>query len=103
MVYVIYFFAAVFLLLAAGMFFAYYRTRHFGLFIMGVTYAASGLLAFGLPHWWPLVTGFVLVWLLRMLGLEPQVEPRDEGGAESRDEGGGMRDEGTSENEAAKK
>ena len=95
MVYVIYFFAGVFILLAAGMFFAYYRTRHFGLFIMGTTYAASGLLALALPHWWPLVTGFVLVWVLRMLGLEPQVEPRDEGG--------GMGDEGKSESEAVKK
>jgi hypothetical protein len=38
------------------------------------------------------VTGFVLVWLLRFMGLEPQVEGRDEGG-ENKDEGGGMRDE----------
>ena len=87
MVYVIYFFAALFVVLSAGMLFAYYRSRHFGLFIMAVTYAASGLLAFTIPHWWPLVTGFVLAWLLRMLGLEPKVEIRDEGGAENRDEG----------------
>ena len=78
MVYVIYFFASAFLVLAAGMFFAYYRSRHFGLFIMGLTYAASGLLSFAISHWWPLVTGFVLAWLLRMLGLEPRVETRDE-------------------------
>jgi len=73
------------------------------MFIMAMTYAASGLLAFGLPHWWPLVTGFVLAWMLRMLGLEPRVEARDEGGARSKDEGGGMRDEGKSQNEAVKK
>ena len=92
MVYVIYFFAGVFILLAVGMFFAYYRTRHFGLFIMAVTYASSGLLAVGLPHWWPLVTGFVLVWMLRMLGLEPQVEAKEEDGSrkeEGKPEGGG--------------
>ncbi len=81
MVYVIYFFAGGFLVLAAGMFFAYYRTRHFGLFIMAMTYAASGLLAFTLPHWWPLVTGFVLAWMLRMLGLEPAHEPAPEDAA----------------------
>ena len=92
MVYVIYFFASAFIVLSVGMLFAYYRSRHFGLFIMAMTYAASGLLAFVLPHWWPLVTGFVLAWVLRMLGLEPQVETRDEGG-KSRDEGGGMKDE----------
>jgi hypothetical protein len=93
MVYVTYFFAGVFMLLSAGMFFAYYRSRHFGMFIMAMTYAASGLLAFGLPHWWPLVTGFVLAWMLRMLGLEPQVEPKEEGG--SRKEEGKPADGGT--------
>ena len=92
MVYVIYFFAGAFILLSAGMFFAYYRSRHFGLFIMAMTYAASGLLAFGLPHWWPLVTGFVLAWMLRMLGLEPKVEAKEEDGSrkeEGKPEGGG--------------
>ena len=94
MVYVIYFFASAFVVLSGGMLFAYYRTRHFGIFIMAVTYAASGLLAFSLMHWWPLVTGFVLAWLLRMLGLEPKVElAPQESDAENRDEGGGMRDE----------
>jgi hypothetical protein len=92
MIYVIYFFASAFVVLSGGMFFAYYRTRHFGIFIMGLTYAASGLLAFSIPHWWPLVTGFVLAWVLRMLGLEPAHEPAlEEDGAEDRDEGGGMR------------
>jgi len=58
-----------------------------------VTYGASGVLAIALPHWWPLVAGFVLVWLLKLLGLEPSHEPaRDEGGG-MRKEGGGMRDE----------
>ncbi len=86
MVYVIYFFASLFIVLSAGMFFAYYRSRHFGLFIMAVTYAASGLLAFGLPHWWPIVTGFVLVWMLRMLGLEPDHAPQiSDAGEETKD------------------
>ena len=78
MVYVIYFFAAGFVVLSAMMFFAYYRSRHFGLFIMALTYATSGLLAFVVAHWWPLVTGFVLAWLLRLIGLEPKVEVQEE-------------------------
>jgi len=78
MVYVIYFFAAGFVVLSAMMFFAYYRSRHFGLFIMALTYSTSGLLAFVVAHWWPLVTGFVLAWLLRLIGLEPRVEVRTE-------------------------
>ena len=92
MVYVIYFFAGVFILLSAGMFFAYYRSRHFGMFIMAMTYAASGLLAFGIPHWWPLVTGFVLAWMLRLIGLEPTLPAPGDGRAE-KDEGGRMKDE----------
>lgn len=93
MIYVIYFFASVFVVIAAMMFFAWYRTRHFGLFIMATTYATSGLLAFSVSHWWPLVTGFVLVWLLRFLGMEPRVEHEEESGEKSKDEGAGMRDE----------
>ena len=93
MVYVIYGFAGLFLVLCATMMFVFYRDRHVGMFIMGATYGASGLIAISIPHWWPLVMGFALVWLLRLMGLEPQLEPRDEGGAK-RDEGGGMKDEG---------
>ena len=78
MIYVIYFFAGAFVLIAAFMLFAYYRSRHYGLFIMATTYAASGLLALSVSHWWPLVTGFVLVWLLRLMGLEPKVEMKEE-------------------------
>ena len=75
--YVIYAFAALFLVMFAAMMFAFYRERHFGLFIMGVTYGASALVAISIPHWWPLVMGFALVWLLRMMGLEPEVKSAD--------------------------
>jgi hypothetical protein len=81
MIYVIYFFSAGFVLIAAFMLFAYYRSRHFGLFIMATTYASSGLLALSVSHWWPLVTGFVLVWLLRFMGLEPKIENTEEDGS----------------------
>jgi hypothetical protein len=87
MVYLIYGFAGLFIVLSCAMLYAYYRGRNFGLFIIGVTYGTSGVLAIALPHWWPIVAGFVLVWLLKLLGLEPSHEP-------ARDEGGGMRDEG---------
>lgn len=79
MIYVIYVFAAIFLVLCATMMFVFYRDRHFGMFIMGVTYGASGLIAISIPHWWPLVMGFALVWLLRLMGLEPRVEPKEDG------------------------
>jgi len=31
-----------------------------------------------LTHWWPLVAGFVLVWLLRLLGLDPDTQKKAE-------------------------
>jgi hypothetical protein len=80
MIYLIYGFGGLFIVVSCAMLYAYYRGRNFGLFIMGVTYGTSGVLALILPHWWPLVAGFVLVWLLKLLGLEPGHEPaRDEG------------------------
>jgi len=87
MIYVIYLFGGLFIVISCAMLYVFYRSRHFGLFIMGVTYGTSGALALALPHWWPLAAGFVLVWVLKLLGVEP--------GAESRDEGRGMRDEGS--------
>ena len=77
MVYVIYGFAGLFLVLCATMMFVFFRDRHFGMFIMGMTYGASGLIAISISHWWPLVMGFALVWLLRFMGLEPEVKSAD--------------------------
>jgi hypothetical protein len=86
MIYVIYFFAVGFLLIAGAMYFAWYRSRHFGLLLMATSYAATGLLAISLQHWWPLAVGFVLVWALRLLGLEPKVENKEEGESEKGEE-----------------
>jgi hypothetical protein len=80
MIYVIYGFAGLYLVICAAMLYVFIRERHIGIFLMAITYGTSGLLAITLSHWWPLVIGFVLVWLLRMLGLEPRVEPKEEGG-----------------------
>jgi hypothetical protein len=88
MIYVIYVFAVLFVALGAAMFYVFYRERHFGMFLMGMTYSMSGLLAMALPHWWPLVAGFVMAWMLKMLGLELEPEevagaappPREDGG-----------------------
>jgi hypothetical protein len=73
----VYVLAALFLLLAMGLFFAYSRTRHYGLLPMGFAYLAGGLLALLLVHWWPLAAGLALAWLLRWLGLEPGSERHD--------------------------
>jgi len=81
MIYVIYLFAGLFIILSATMLYVFYRTSHFGIFLMGTTYGASGLIAILIGQWWPLAAGFALVWILKLMGLEPPVEPaRDEGG-----------------------
>jgi hypothetical protein len=71
---VVYFFAASFVLMAAALMVTYKRTRHYGVFLLALAYAVSALLAVVLMHWWPLVAGFVLVWVLRFLGLDPDVQ-----------------------------
>ena len=67
----IYVFSGSFILMALALFFAYRRTSHYGMFLMGITYGAAAGLALALMHWWPLVAGFVLVWILKLLGLDP--------------------------------
>jgi hypothetical protein len=79
MIYVIYAVSVLFILLSSTMLYVFYRQRDFGLLVLGVTYGVSGVLAIALPHWWPLAAGFVLVWVLKWLGLEPGSEPKDEG------------------------
>ena len=73
---IIYIFSASFILMALALLFAYHRTKHYGLFLMGLTYVASAGLALVLMHWWPLVAGFILVWLLRLIGLDPDTKER---------------------------
>ena len=68
---VVYLFAACFLCMAAALMFAYQRTRHYGLFLIGLCYAGAAIFAAISGEWWPLVAGFVLAWILRMMGLDP--------------------------------
>ncbi len=74
---VIYFFAASFVFMAVALMMTYKRIRHYGVFLLGLTYAASAALAVVLTHWWPLAAGFALVWVLRFLGLDPDVQKSD--------------------------
>jgi hypothetical protein len=74
---IIYVFAASFIFMALALMITYKRTRHYGVLLLGLTYAISAVLAVVLIHWWPLVAGFVLVWVLRFLGLDPDVNKND--------------------------
>lgn len=77
---VIYFFAAGFLFFSAALMFAYRRTRHYGLFLIGLSYGVGGILAILAADWWPLAGAFALGWVLRMAGLDPDPErkPKDD-------------------------
>jgi hypothetical protein len=74
---IIYVFAASFVFMAAALMVTYRRTRHYGVFLLGLTYGAAAVLAVVLMHWWPLAAGFALVWVLRLLGLDPDVKKND--------------------------
>jgi uncharacterized membrane protein HdeD (DUF308 family) len=71
---VVYFFAAGFLFMSVALMFAYHRSRHYGLFLIGLSYAVGGILAIIAADWWPLAAAFALGWVLRMAGLDPDPE-----------------------------
>ena len=64
-------FAGLFLLLALGLIFTYYRTRHPGLVLMASCYGTASVLSVLMMQWWPLVAGLVLAWLMRAMGMDP--------------------------------
>jgi hypothetical protein len=68
---VVYIFAGLFILLALGLLFAYYRGRHPGTLLMAAAYGAAAAGALAYMSWWPLVLGFAIVWLFKLMGLEP--------------------------------
>ena len=39
---------------------------------MGIIYIIAALAAVVLEHWWPLVAGFGVLWVLRGMGMEPE-------------------------------
>ena len=80
----IYIISGLFILLCVALIFGYRRTQHAGLLLMSLIYGVSAALALWKMHWWPLAAGFALVWVMRLLGMEPPM---------AKDEGGRMKDE----------
>jgi hypothetical protein len=76
---VIYVFSASFILMSLALLFTYQRTKHYGLFLMGLVYGASAGIAIVMVDWIPLVVGFALVWVLKLMGLDPGFGQKDEG------------------------
>lgn len=73
-------FSTFFVLLALAVLFAFYRTRHYGLLLIGLAYGISAVLALLTMQSWPLVVGFAVAWIMKKMGLEPEVgEPSKRG------------------------
>ncbi len=70
MIYLLYFFASVFIVLGFMMLFTFRRTRRWELVLVSFVYSASGLSSGYSAQWWPLIAGFVVVWLLKFAGYD---------------------------------
>lgn len=71
---VIYVLAGAFILYTLLLLVAYYRTSMPGVMLLALTYGAAGGLAIFTIHWWPLVAGFVLAWILKITGADPDAQ-----------------------------
>ena len=67
----LYFIASVFIVLGFMMLFAFRRTRRWELVLMSFVYSGSGIAAAYSLNWWPLAAGFIVVWLLKFAGYDP--------------------------------
>lgn len=70
----IYLFAILFASMAAALVFAFWRNKHYGFLLLAGTYFAAALAALVLLEFWPLIVGFGMAWVFKMMGVEPQAE-----------------------------
>jgi hypothetical protein len=67
----LYFLASVFIVLAFMMLFAFRRSRRWELVLMSFVYSGAGIAAAYSLNWWPLIAGFIVAWLLKLAGFDP--------------------------------
>jgi len=72
----LYFLASLFIVIGFMMLFAYHRTRRRELILLSFVYSGSGLAAGYSLQWWPLIAGFVVAWLLKFAGFDPERPPK---------------------------
>lgn len=70
----IYVFSILFASMAAALVFAFWRNKHYGFLLLAATYFAAALGALVLLEFWPLIVGFGMAWVFKMMGVEPKVE-----------------------------
>lgn len=67
----LYFVASVFIVLGFMMLFAFRRSRRWELVLMSFIYSGSGIASAYSLDWWPLIAGFIVAWLLKLAGFDP--------------------------------
>jgi hypothetical protein len=72
---VVYCFGAFYLFMGGAIFFAFSRNKHHGLLLIGIVYVSSAIAAITMTEWWPLLVGFLIAWVLRAMGMEPEPAP----------------------------
>jgi hypothetical protein len=72
MSYVIYILAGISIILAIGGISAYSQTKQIGLLLSSVVSIIFSILAITLVQFWPLVVGFIINWLVRLVGRDSE-------------------------------
>ncbi len=70
MEYLIYILASISIILAIGGLASYIQSRAIGLLLSSIISIAFSVTAIITVAWWPLVVGFALNWILRLLGFD---------------------------------
>ena len=69
--YIIYVLSGISIILALGCFVGYLYSKHIGLLLSSFVSVGFSITAIYLVQWWPLAVGFIINWVLRLMGLDP--------------------------------
>ena len=61
----------LFALMSLGLFFGFTGSKQIGLILAAISFGGAAYASFALGAWWPLLVGFALAWVLRLLGFDP--------------------------------
>jgi len=68
---VLYIVNGMFVVVGLGVLSSYAASRRIGELLAGIILLASATASASLMSWWPLLIGFVALWVLRLVGLDP--------------------------------
>ena len=68
---VLYIVNGMFVVVGLGVLSSYAASRRIGELLAGIIFLASATASASLLSWWPLLIGFVALWFLRFVGLDP--------------------------------